>query len=88
MGNKEYRIKEEIYGDGHKVYTAQYAINCLFFKFWRDFIIKTYEYGTNSFNIICCGNTYEDCKKYLIESIKEQNDLKMRTTIDHVKFLF
>lgn len=30
--NKEYRIKEKVYKDGNKVYTAQVATNFYFFQ--------------------------------------------------------
>ena len=39
--NKEYRIKENVYKDGHKVYTAQVATNFYFFKIWNDFIYRS-----------------------------------------------
>lgn len=54
IGNKEYRIKEETYKDGHNVYIAQYAINFLFFKIWRDFIITSRNYYGNCVNFRCC----------------------------------
>ena len=59
--NKEYRIKEKVYKDGHKVYTAQVATNFYFFKIWNDFISSVSDYGYGCIRWICCGHTYEEC---------------------------
>ena len=37
IDGKYYRIKEKVYKDGRKTYTAQKAINFYLFKIWKNF---------------------------------------------------
>ena len=86
INNTNYRIKEKIYKDGHKEYIAQYAINCLFFNIWRDYVCDVWDYGYDTVNFICCGKTYEDCKQHLIESIEKNENEYKKKTIDKIKY--
>ena len=87
INNKEYRIQEKIWEDGHKEYKAQYAINCLFFKIWRNYICDVQNYGYAKINYICCGKTYEDCKQHLIESIKKNEQRRKENTIKKINYI-
>ena len=69
IDGKLYRIKEDIYADGHKEYTAQRGYKILFFTIWRNFVISSIDYGYGSVNLICCGTTYKDCLEHLKESL-------------------
>lgn len=75
IGNKHYRIKEEVYKDGHKEYIAQQEFNLFFFKLWLDFI---YEDEDGLYDMCCIGDTYEECKQKLIDILesKEKEDDK------------
>lgn len=88
IDGKYYRIKEKVYKDGHKEYTAQKAINFYLFKIWRNFSCGVTDYGYGSINWICCGETYEDCKKYLLETLEEHKKQKAKTTIDVVNKIY
>ena len=86
--NKEYRIKEKVYKDGHKVYTAQVATNFYFFKIWNDFVSSVSDYGYGCIRWICCGNTYEDCKQHLLESLESQEKAKNKITIESINYMY
>ena len=77
----KYRIRETIFEDGHKEYKAQYAINCLFFNIWKDYICDIWDYGYGSIAFICCGHTYEDCKKHLLFTISRKEKERKATNI-------
>lgn len=81
IDGKLYRIKEEVYADGHKEYTAQRGYKILFFTIWRDFICDIWDYGYGSVRFICCGENYKDCLKHLKESLAKQKVKKNKTTV-------
>ena len=64
--NKEFRIIEKTYGDGHKEYHAeQLLINLLFFKIWKDYV-----YGSISWKYRF--NTYDECLDYLTKNLNKK----------------
>ena len=87
INNKKYRIVEKIYKDGHKEYKAQYAINYFLFNIWRDYVCDVWDYGYATVRFICGGHTYEDCKEYLIESIKKKEKKYRETTIEKINYI-
>lgn len=86
IDGKLYRIKEEIYADGHKEYTAQRGYKILFFTIWRNFVTSSIDYGYGTVNFICCGTTYEDCLEHLKESLAKQKAEKDKTTVTKTNY--
>lgn len=84
MEKTKYRIIEEEYGDGHKVFTAYEAIKFLGITiYWKKYIAKTDNYGYGGINYICCAETYDGCLEYLKESIKQKEQAKLKNTVKH-----
>ena len=82
----KYRIKEITYGDGHKEYTAQEAyLNLGLFKLWRNYACAVKQYGYATVRIICTGETYEECEKYLLESIQKKKDYVLKNKVVSTK---
>lgn len=86
INGKKYRIKEEVYKNGDKNYTAQYAINCLFFNIWKDYPSEIADYGYATVRFICTGNTYEECKERLLKSIETKEKLQDSKTVVNIKY--
>ena len=86
IDGKLYRIKEEVYADGHKKYTAQRGYKILFFTIWRDFICDTWDYGYGSVTFICCGETYNDCLEHLKKSLAKQKAKKNKNTVVKINY--
>jgi len=85
--NKEYRIVEKTFGDGHKEYHAQYCfLNLFFFKIWKDYVYDYIDYGYGSIEYVYRFQTYEECLGYLTDNIedklkKENNEKIINTNI-------
>ena len=80
--NKEYRIIEKTFGDGHKEYHAEKRIlNLFFFGIWEDYIYGVDDYGYGSIVYKYRFDTYEECLDYLTKNIedklKEENNKKI-----------
>lgn len=78
----KYRIVEKTFGDGHKEYTAQEVfLNFGLIKIWKDYVCDVWDYGYGKINFICCAETYESCKQYLLESLEKKEALRLKKQI-------
>ena len=79
---KNFRIIEKTYGDGHKTYKAQKVfLNFGLFKIWEDYICDVLDMGYGRIRYICCGETYEDCRQHLLETIEKKEKQRLKNTI-------
>lgn len=46
------------------------------------------DYGYCCIRWICCGNTYEDCKQHLLESLESQEKAKNKRTIESTNYMY
>ena len=80
--NKEYRIVEKTFGDGHKEYHAQQLVlNLFLFKIWKDYIYDILEYGYGMLIMKYRFHTYDECLEYLTNNIKEKEEAKQKAKI-------
>jgi len=71
--NKDFRIVEKTYSDGHKEYHAeQLSINLLFFKIWKDYVYGVSDYGYGSIVWKYRFKTYDECLDYLTKNLEEK----------------
>ena len=71
--NKEFRIVEKTYGDGHKEYHAEkLLINLLLFKIWKDYVYDVWDYGYGSITWKYRFHTYDECLDYLTKNLDEK----------------
>ena len=82
--NKEFRIVEETFGDGHKSYHAEYLfLNLFFFKIWKDYIYDVWDYGYACINYAYRFKTYDECLDYLTKNLEEKyNDEQNKKIIN------
>ena len=72
IGNKEFRIVEKVFDDGHKEYHAErLLINLFLFKIWRDYV-----YGSGYASFKYSFSTFDECLNYLVKDVTEKQKEK------------
>ena len=83
--NKEFRIVEETFGDGHKEFHAEYCyLNLIFFKFPEDNIYDYCEYGYGSISYKYRFKIYKKCLEYLTYNVEEKLKIKNDKRITNI----
>ena len=83
--NKEFRIIEKTYGDGHKEFHAEQLIFNLFgLKFWKDYIYDIWDYGYATINFKWRFETYQECLDYLTKNIEEKIKTKQNNKLINI----
>jgi len=83
--NKEFRIVEKTYADGHKEYHAEECIlNLFFFRIWKDYVYGISYYGYGSVNWKYRFNTYNECLDYLVKNLDEKYKSKQNNKLINI----
>lgn len=83
-----YRIVEKIYADGHKEYIAQKAKSFLFFKIWKNYVLKeeAFCWDGSTVKFFCDAETYEECLKKLNDDLALKKALKDHSTVKEINY--